>query len=112
MLRNLRIKVSMLNIQLIHGLKVALDVAVGDYLPADPLCICRLDDFIIHISEILDVLYFKATLPEIAFDDIPGHKRTGIADMRVIVWRNAADIHAHLARLLRHKFFSSLRWRI
>ena len=95
----------MLHIQLVHGFKISLDVAVGDDLPADALCIGSLDNLVIHVGKILDVLYLKAALPEITLDDIPGYKRTGVADMGMVVGGDAADIHAHLARLLRHKFF-------
>jgi hypothetical protein len=50
-----------------------------------------------------------AAFAEIPLDDIPGHERTGIADMRIIIRCDPADIHADLARLQGFKFFLLLR---
>ena len=108
MLRNLWIQVSPLYIQLVHGLKIAGNVTLADNGCLYSLGIGSLDDLIVHIGKVLNMLYLIAPIAEIPLDYIPGNKRTGIADMWVIVWGNAANIHAYLTWLLWDKllFFS------
>ena len=109
MLRNLWIKVCSLHIQLVHSLKIALNITLADNGAIHPLGISSLDNLVIHISKILNMLNLKALFAEISLDNIPGYKRTSIANMRVIIRGNTADIHPYLAWLLRYKFlfFSS-----
>ena len=87
------------HIQRIHRLEVGLDVAVRNILPGQILPACRRNDFVIHIREILDIANLQAVLGEIAAYYIPGHKRTRIANMGVIVGRHAAAVDAHLTGL-------------
>ena len=109
MLRNLWIKVCSLHIQLVHSLKIALNITLTNNGAIYSLCISGLDNLVIHISKILNMLNLKALFAEISLDNIPGYKGTGITNMRVIIRGNTADIHPYLACLLRYKFlfFSS-----
>ena len=92
-----RVHIGALHIQFIHGFEISLDIAPGNITPGNTLFISRIDDLIINIRKILDVVNLIALLRKITADDIPGHERTGIADMRMVVWRNSAAIDADLA---------------
>ena len=81
------------HIQLVHHFKIAGNIALGNSMPRHLLLIGSPNNFIIHIGEVLHMHHFPALLLQIAANDIPGHKRPGVADMGMIVRSNAANIH-------------------
>ena len=110
--RNTGIFISPADMQGIHDFKIGSDVPVGNRIPRDAFAIGGVDDLIIDISEILDMCDFVAQMFQIAFNDIPGNKRTGIAHMGMIVRCDPADIHLDLSRCYRHERFFAARERI
>ena len=100
-LADARVDVSMADVQCIHRLEVRLDVAVRDVLPGHALFVGRIDDLVVDIREVLDVVDLVALLGKVAADDVPGHEGARIADVRVVVRRDAAAVDADLARLER-----------
>ena len=56
------------------------------------------------VGEVLDVAHRIAAFREKAADRIPGHERTGIADMRMVVGSDAADVD------LRFSFFDRMEY--
>ena len=99
------INICMAHIQCVHGLEVGLDIPVGNILPGHAFLVSSVDDFVIHIGEILDIFHLQAMTSEEASNHIPGHKRTGVADMRVIIWGHATAINADFPFLQGLEFF-------
>ena len=95
----------------VHHLEISINIPVGNRFPVRPLGICLIDNLIVHISKILHKLYFIADMLQIAADHIPGHRRTGIPDMGMIVRCDAADINLDFPRHQRpeYRFLSCQR---
>ena len=100
-LTDARVDIGMADVQRIHRLEIGLDVAVGDVLPRHAFLVGRIDDLVVDIREVLDVVDLVALLGKVAADDVPGHEGACIADVRVVVRRDAAAVDADLALLER-----------
>ena len=96
----------------IHDLEIRIDVTVGNSLPVRAFRIGFIDNLIIHISKILYELHLVAHIFQVAANHIPGHCRTGIADMGMIVGRYAAHINLRFPWCNRFKYFLFLRQRV
>ena len=91
-----RINIGAFDIERIHSLEIGINVAAGNVAPLYAFFIGGADNLVIHIREILDITHLVTLMCQIPADYIPGHKRTGIADMRMVVRRNAAAVDAGL----------------
>ena len=49
--------------------------------------------------------YIVAFMLQKTADNVPGHKRTGVTDMRMIIGSDAADINIGFTRMYRHELF-------
>jgi hypothetical protein len=58
------------------------------------------DDAIVHIGQVHHVLELESAQPQEPPQNILKHKRSVIPDMRVVVDRRPAGVHAHFARFL------------
>ena len=111
-LTDARVDIGMADVQRIHRLEIGLDVAVGDVLPRHAFLVGRIDDLVVDIREVLDVVDLVALLGEVAADDVPGHEGACIADVRVVVRRDAAAVDADLTLLERLELLLTASHRI
>ena len=102
----------MADIQRIHRFEISLDVTIGNDVPRDALAICRRNDLIVDVREILDIMDNLSLLCEITTNDIPRDKRTRIAYVRIVIRGNAAAINRDFPLFLRVKRFLPARHRI
>ena len=100
-----RIDIGAADMELIHDFKVRINVAVGNCFPVAAFRIGFIDDLIIDVREILYKGHFVTDEFQIAADDIPSDGRTGIADMRMIVWGDAADVDLRFPFCDRMEYF-------
>ena len=103
--RNSRIEVHPANIQAIHHFEIRLDIPVGQFIPGNSRFRRSVDNLVIHIRKVLDMSHRQALPFKIAVNDIPDDKWAGIADMRMIIGRHAADVNLDLPRFRRRKQF-------
>ena len=61
------------------------------------------DDAVVHIGKIHHLRHFESARLQEAPQNILKHKGTKIPDVRVVVHRRPAAVHAHFARFLRHE---------
>ena len=99
-----RIHIGTTDMELIHDFKVRINVTIGDRFPVAAFRIGFIDDLIIDIREILYKGHFITDEFQIATDDIPSNSRTGIADMRMVVGSDSADVD------LRFSFFDRMEY--
>ena len=92
MFRNAWIDICTAHMESIHDIEISINVAVGNGLPVAAFSIGFVDNLIIHVGKILNEGYFISDIFEIAADDIPGHCRTGIADMGMVIRSDSAYI--------------------
>ena len=85
--------------------EVLLDVLFRHFLGGDTLLVGTLDDFVVHIGEVLDEGHIVAAVFKITAQDIKEDDGAGIAHMDEVVHRGAAGVDAHLARLDGDEFF-------
>ena len=100
-----RIEVHPANIQAIHHFEIRLDIPVGQFIPGNSRFRRSVDNLVIHIRKVLDMSHRQALPFKIAVNDIPDDKWAGIADMRMIIGRHAADVNLDLPRFRRRKQF-------
>ena len=110
--RNSRIEVHPANIQAIHHFEIRLDIPVGQFIPGNSRFRRSVDNLVIHIRKVLDMSHRQALPFKIAVNDVPDDKRAGIADMRMIIGRHAADVNLDLSRFRRRKQFFFLGQRV
>ena len=103
--RNPWIQIHPTDIQAVHHFKIGLDIATGELMPGNPLPGGGIDDFVVDVGKILDVGDRQSLPLEIAVNDVPDDERPGVADMRMIIRRHAADVNFDLSRFRRHKQF-------
>src|SRR5690606_16472693 len=65
----------------------------------DALGVGPVDDLVIDIGEVLDVVDLVASMLEVASDHVEQDVRHDVPDVRRLVYRDAADIHADLTGL-------------
>ena len=97
------------HVELIHYLKIGIDVTVADIVPLHALFISSIDNFVVYIGKVLHMSNVVALMLQKTADNIPGNKGTGIAYMGMIVRRYAAHIDISLTGIDRYKFFFLLR---
>ncbi len=95
------------NIKLIQVGKISGYIPVGNLFPGCSFIIGGFNNFVVDIGKILHMKNLKTLIFQIPFYNVPGNKRPGIADMRMIVRSYPADIQADFARLSRDKIFFS-----
>ena len=105
MLGNPRINMRTAYIELIHYFKISVDITSADVTPQNAFFIGGIDYFIIDICKVLYMQYIVAFMLQKTADNVPGHKRTGVADMRMIIGSDAADINIGFTRMYRHELF-------
>ena len=99
-------------VERIHHLEISINVTVGNGLPVCAFRIGLVDDFIIHIGEVLYKFHLVAHIFQVPTDHIPGHSRTGIADVGMVIGRYTAYINLCFPRSNRLKYFLFLRQRV
>ena len=91
----------------VHILVIPVDGLIGDLANIPP----RLGGLgvylVIHIGEIAHIGHMRLTvnMAQQPVKHIKHHHRAGIADMGAVINRGAADIHADIPGVDRHKFF-------
>jgi hypothetical protein len=63
------------------------------------------DDLVVDVGDVADVGDLVAQRLQPAVDDVEGQLRARVAHVAQVVDRDAADVHAHMARLDRLEFF-------
>ena len=104
MVRDAGIDVGAAYMKLIHDFKISLDIAVSNHVPRHAFFIGFTDDLVIYIGEVLYMGHIIAFMFKEAMDNVPHNERTGIANMGMVVRRDAADVDAHLPRMKRNEF--------
>ena len=61
------------------------------------------DDAVVHVGQIHDVVELEAAQLQEAPQDVLKHKRAVVPDVRVVVHRRPAGVHAHFAGFLRNE---------
>ena len=105
MLGYTRINMRTAHIELIHYFKVGVNVAVADIIPLYALFIGSVDNLVINIGKVLYMGYVIAFVLQEAADNVPGYERTRIANVRMVVRSNTANIDVGFAGMDRYEFF-------
>ena len=84
--------------QSISILEVSFNIFLRQLFGVHIFFIGAVDDFVMHISNII------TAISKIATDHVEGHDRTGIAQMDVIISRGTTDVHFDFAFFHRNKF--------
>ena len=100
------------NIHIRHILLAFRNIARGNLVRRNALLICLLYNFVIYIGKVGYIINLIALILQIAAAGIKHNHRPGVPDMDQIVNRRSADIHLHLSRINRNKFFLFLVHRI
>jgi hypothetical protein len=82
-----------------------VDVGVGDGLEIRALTVRPINDLVVHVGEVADKGHLHADVAQVADQDVEDHGRAGVSDVAVVIGRDAADIHGHMAGLERDEFF-------
>src|SRR3989344_5355581 len=96
MLGGCRTYLGMLDVQRIDILEKGFPVAVGIFLQGDFFLLGALDGLVIHVRQVHDLFDRIPLVPKIASKNILADIGPEIADVRKIVDRRAACIHAYL----------------
>ena len=88
----------------IHYFKIAIDITISNYIPCHAFSIRCIYDFIIYISEVLYICHFISYMFHVATNHVPCYKRTGITNMRMIVWCYTTYIHFCFPCCYRRKY--------
>ena len=112
MFRNPGIYIGPAYMERIHDLEIGINIPVRNCFPVGAFRIGFIDNLIIHIRKILYEFHLVAHIFQVAANHIPGHCRTGIADMGMIVGRYAAHINLRFPWCNRFKYFLFLRQRV
>ena len=108
MLGYARINMGTAYIQFIHYFKVGIDVAIADVEPLYAFFVSGVDDFVIHIGEVLYMGYIIALVLQEATNYVPSYEGTGIANVGMVVGGNAAYINIGLTGGHGNEFFFSI----
>ena len=87
------------HVQLLQLRLVLLGVAAGDHGRIFAALVRAADDLVVHVGEVHDVAHIIPFVCQVAADEVEHDGRHGVSDVRLIVDRRPADIHANLARL-------------
>ena len=85
--------------------KILFDIAVGHFFRRDPLLLGFGDDFIVHIRKVLNIGDLVSSVLQVSPHGIKYNHGAGVADVYVIVYRWAADVHFDLFIFLGLKIF-------
>ena len=91
-----------LDIQVCQILSVIVDVTFCQFKRVLAQLVGAVDDLVVHVGVVHHVLDLVAAILEIATDDVEHQRRHGVPDVRVVVDRDAADVH------LDHAWFEGL----
>ena len=94
-----------LDIQAVSINVVFLDESVSKLFNSDALFVGTLDHLIVDIREVLNEGYIVTGILKISGKRIKSNKRSGIAEMEIVIDRWAASIHLYLAGLYCLEFF-------
>ena len=100
-----RSHIGVLHVHGVHVVKEGLRIFCGNLSCASAFFVGLLDDLVINVGDVGDELHVEAAPGEVAADDVEADKRTGVADMDVVVHGGTAHVHADLPvleRLERH----------
>lgn len=101
---NPRIYISTAYMKGIHNLEIGINITVGNRFPVRAFCIGFIDDFIIYICEVLYKSHFVSDIFQISADNIPGHRRTGVPNVRMVIRSYTADVNFCFPRCYRFKY--------
>ena len=93
-----------------HVIKIPLDGLIGDLANRSPCLRCTRVDLVVYIGEVSHVfnVVLSVNEPQEPKERIKNNGRPRIADMRTVIDRGSAHIHAHVARIERlEPFFGS-----
>ena len=105
MFRHAGINVSAFYVQLVHYFIVRINVTVANVKPLHAFLVSSVDNLIVDISEVLYVSYVIAFVLQEATDNVPSYERTSVANVRMVVWSNAANVDVCLAFVNGYKIF-------
>ena len=111
-LGRLRVNGGGLDAERLDVLPVFLYVALGNGLEVHSFRFGFVDDFVVHIGEILHECHLHAAPFKVAAEGVKGDDGACVADVYQIVYRWAAGIHFHFIFHLRSKFLHLPRQRI
>ncbi len=93
------------DVQVGQVLVVIVDVAFGQFERVFAQFVGARDDLVVHVGVVHHVFDFVAAILKVAADDIEDQRRHGVPDMRVVIDRDAADVHLDQARFEGLEFF-------
>ncbi len=105
LLRGARIHIHAADVQGVHVLHERVHVLFGQFPDADAQHGGLVDYLVVDIGEVLHALHFIAAELQIAADGIEVDVAHGVADVRLGLRRDAADVHLDLFALRDELFF-------
>src|SRR5438876_894052 len=80
-----------------HIAVVGVDVQSRNGLPRETQFPGPIDDLVVHVREVLDERDVEASVFQVAADDVEDDGAAGVAEVRIIIDRHPAHVHADLA---------------
>ena len=109
MFRHAGINVSAFYVQLVHYFIVRINVTVANVKPLHAFLVGSVDNLIVDISEVLHMGYVIAFVFQEATDNVPSYEGTSVANVRMVVGSNAANVDVCLAFVNGYKIFLLFR---
>jgi len=108
LLRGTRTDVGVEYPEAVHLLDEGSRELIGHVCRRTTLLDCAVDDLVIHVGEVLGEGDLVSLVHEITPNDIEGEERASVADVDLIVYRGATDVHADLVGLDGPKLFLAM----
>ena len=91
--RGARVDVGGQHVEVAHVVHVHADEALDELVGGDLEAIGALDDTVVDVREVLDVLHPVVAPGEVTLQHIEDDVAHGVADVRLVVGRDAANVH-------------------
>jgi hypothetical protein len=85
------------------------DHLVGQRADADAALQRTLDDLVFDVGDVAHIGHAPAAGQQPAVDHVERQHHAGVAQVALVVDRDAADVHAHVARVRRRKGLQTTR---
>ena len=104
-------RIGALHAQAVHIFVKGVNIGLGHFAPVALFFLGTVDNFVVHIGEVAYKQHLEPQVAQMAGQHVKDQGGAGVADVAVVVGRDAADVHLHLAGAHRHKrfFFSTQR---
>ena len=102
---HLRVHVRRNHVQRLRIFEVFFYVLLGYLRSGDFLFLGPANNLVIHVSEILHELHIISSVFEIPAQCIEHHERSGISNVKEIVYGRSADVNPNLPLFQRYEFF-------